>query len=204
MRDGEILPFGDPVRDSPRFYSFFLQAANDGTDRIIGWPSAASGRQGRSFNIYAEDTDIGHIGGALNLYTGIGFDSNGLQVFEGIPGSGGGTASHLICQMFGEGGGTPKLAMIGSTGTAWQSLNNVGAHVPAFFTGQYFQFNYDSDFLLFDGTNITFRVQPSKIAFFGATPAAKPTVTGSKGANAALTSLLSALATLGLITDSST
>lgn len=40
------------------------------------------------------------------------------------------------------------------------------------------------------------------IGFFGASPAAKPTVSGSKGANAALTSLLTALATLGLVTDS--
>lgn len=40
--------------------------------------------------------------------------------------------------------------------------------------------------------------------FYNATPVAKPTVTGAKGGNAALTSLLTALASLGLITDSST
>jgi hypothetical protein len=40
--------------------------------------------------------------------------------------------------------------------------------------------------------------------FFGATPVAKPTVTGSRGSNAALASALTALANLGLITDSST
>jgi hypothetical protein len=40
-------------------------------------------------------------------------------------------------------------------------------------------------------------------AFFGATAIAKPEVTGSTGANAALISLLDALADLGLITDSS-
>lgn len=37
-----------------------------------------------------------------------------------------------------------------------------------------------------------------------ATAPAKPTVTGSKGANAALTSLMSALSTLGIVTDSTT
>lgn len=42
------------------------------------------------------------------------------------------------------------------------------------------------------------------LSFYGAAPAAKPTVTGSKGGNAALASLLTALATLGLITDSTT
>jgi len=42
------------------------------------------------------------------------------------------------------------------------------------------------------------------ISFFGGTPVAKPTVTGSAGGNAALQSLLSALESLGLIVDSST
>ncbi len=40
------------------------------------------------------------------------------------------------------------------------------------------------------------------IGFFGTPKIAKPTVTGSKGANAALTSLLTQLSNLGLITDS--
>lgn len=40
--------------------------------------------------------------------------------------------------------------------------------------------------------------------FFGATPVGRPTVTGSRGGNAALASALTALASLGLITDSTT
>ncbi|MCP3817843.1 hypothetical protein NLX86_06735 [Streptomyces sp. A3M-1-3] len=42
------------------------------------------------------------------------------------------------------------------------------------------------------------------LGFYGAAAAAKPAVTGSRGGNAAVASLLSALATLGLITDNST
>jgi hypothetical protein len=42
------------------------------------------------------------------------------------------------------------------------------------------------------------------VGFYGAAPGSKPTVTGSKGGNAALGSLLNALAGLGLLTDSST
>lgn len=42
------------------------------------------------------------------------------------------------------------------------------------------------------------------VGFYGTTPVAKPTVTGSRGGNAALASLLTALAGFGLITDSST
>ena len=43
-----------------------------------------------------------------------------------------------------------------------------------------------------------------KIGFFGSAPVAKPTVTGAKGGNAAITSLLSQLAAYGLIVDSTT
>ena len=45
------------------------------------------------------------------------------------------------------------------------------------------------------------RTTASKVAFFGGTPVVKPTVTGSKGANAALTSLMTALVALGLVID---
>jgi len=40
-----------------------------------------------------------------------------------------------------------------------------------------------------------------QLGFFGNTPVARPAVTGSRGANAALASLLTAFADLGLITD---
>ena len=43
-----------------------------------------------------------------------------------------------------------------------------------------------------------------KVGFYGKPAAAKPTVTGSRGGNSALGSLISALATLGLITDGTT
>jgi len=42
------------------------------------------------------------------------------------------------------------------------------------------------------------------LGFYGATPVAKPTVSGSKNGNAALTSLMTALASLGLVTDTTT
>lgn len=40
--------------------------------------------------------------------------------------------------------------------------------------------------------------------FYGTTPVAKPTVTGAKGANVALASLIAALVAQGLITDTTT
>lgn len=42
------------------------------------------------------------------------------------------------------------------------------------------------------------------VGFFGAAPIAKPTITGSRGGNAALASLLTQLANYGLITDNTT
>lgn len=44
----------------------------------------------------------------------------------------------------------------------------------------------------------------ARAGFFGTAPALKPTVSGSRGGNAALDSLLNALSALGLITDNST
>lgn len=57
--------------------------------------------------------------------------------------------------------------------------------------------------LQYGGTN-RIKVNSTGMGFFAATPVAKPTVTGAKGGNAALTSLCTALANLGLITNSTT
>jgi hypothetical protein len=52
------------------------------------------------------------------------------------------------------------------------------------------------------GANVGVQVTAGPdVGFFGATPIAKPTVTGSKASGAALASLLTTLATLGLIVD---
>jgi len=52
-------------------------------------------------------------------------------------------------------------------------------------------------------THMTFKSDGS-VGFFGAGGVTRPTITGSRGANAALTSLLTSLSQLGLITDSTT
>jgi hypothetical protein len=66
--------------------------------------------------------------------------------------------------------------------------------------------------LIFDGRNIDIGTGTgtkiggigSVMAFYGNTPIARPAVTGSRGGNAALASLLTQLAALGLVTDSTT
>ena len=55
--------------------------------------------------------------------------------------------------------------------------------------------------LVVDGSTMI-AASSTTLGFFGSTPTAKPTVTGSRGGNAALQSLLTALANYGLITDS--
>lgn len=61
----------------------------------------------------------------------------------------------------------------------------------------------DTFTLLAFGSNQV-EVSATGIGFFTSAPVAKPTVTGSRGGNAALASLLTALANLGLITNSTT
>jgi hypothetical protein len=55
--------------------------------------------------------------------------------------------------------------------------------------------------VILNNTNGTTLIK-GNIGFYGTTPIAKPAPTGSRGGNAALASLLTALANLGLITDS--
>jgi hypothetical protein len=55
--------------------------------------------------------------------------------------------------------------------------------------------------LRLDGNGLT--ISAARLGLFSATPSAKLTVTGSRGGNAALASLLTQLATYGLVTDSS-
>uniref|UniRef100_UPI00262B47BB hypothetical protein n=1 Tax=Sphingobium sp. TaxID=1912891 RepID=UPI00262B47BB len=57
--------------------------------------------------------------------------------------------------------------------------------------------------LAVEGVNML-QIDANAMGFFGAPPVAKPAVTGSRGGNAAVTDLLAKLATLGLITNSTT
>lgn len=57
---------------------------------------------------------------------------------------------------------------------------------------------------LYGATRHTLDGAANQVGFFGATPVGRPTVSGAKGGNATLASLVTALANLGLITDSTT
>lgn len=85
----------------------------------------------------------------------------------------------------------------GSAGTnfLWTSRTDGGA------TQEFFKY-----FRQFNLTELIGQVKvgTTNVGFYGTNPVAKPAVTGSRGGNAALASLLTALASQGLITDSTT
>lgn len=64
--------------------------------------------------------------------------------------------------------------------------------------------NDDIDFFVksVSGTMIQVDAATDALAFFDATPVTQPTVTGAKGGNAALASLMTALSNLGIVVDS--
>lgn len=69
----------------------------------------------------------------------------------------------------------------------------------------YLHLNAEGDsFQLASSGGVKVEGNATGIGFFAATPVAKPAVTGSRGGNAAVAALLTALASLGLITDSTT
>lgn len=80
-----------------------------------------------------------------------------------------------------------------SSGSQWYVIKNSGAQL---------QFGFCSD--TGNPTAFPLILTHSGLGFNNASPIAKPTVTGSKGANAALTSLMTALANYGLVVDSTT
>ena len=94
-------------------------------------------------------------------------------------------------------GATEGILLAGRTISATGSSSNVSLNVDAKGTG-----TINLGYLVAAGGT---RVEPlaGKVGFYGTTPITKPTVSGSRGSNAALASLITALANLGLLTDSS-
>jgi hypothetical protein len=84
-------------------------------------------------------------------------------------------------------GASSAITILPNGGKAGVGISNTSIFTPAY------NWHVEGDFKV-DGTS----------GFNGTNPIAKPTVTGSRGGNAALASLLTALANYGLITDSTT
>jgi hypothetical protein len=105
-------------------------------------------------------------------------------------------------------GVTQDDTSIGSTGIVCRSgdIVFVGAAAGSTSLGQYGVIQSGGSWLIGSATGGSekIRVTSTGISFFGGSSQAKKTVTGSHGGNAALQSLLTALADYGLITNSTT
>ena len=170
---------------------FVFQGALSGITTIaVGTTPAAAGvvrlpnNANVSFRNAADGADVVGLYVDTNNYIHVGASATRVYVstnlyFDGITG-----------YIFHAGGGSvaaPEIALGNSTDT--------GVHAP----------DATSLSLVAGGDNVL-NISGSgalgALGFYETAPQAKPTITGSRGSNAALASLLTALATLGLVTDS--
>lgn len=173
----------------------------------------SSTQQGKAFDVMVSLSNQGGVG----FQTGIGFNASSgfnpitatgtLIATQGAGTVAGGvnlTSYTFTAQAFASTGfavqGNGTEMDVGLTGTANTYLLNF--HTGA--TGT----TYDSRIVATGGTGSngggTLFFNAANLGFYTATGVAKQTVTGSKGGNAAVTSLMAAMAALGLVTDSTT
>lgn len=129
-----------------------------------------------------------------NLYINNASDVNAITINQGLEARFGGT---VFAAPGGNGQITAvRMANTSATGGAGDYSWQVGGPT----SGR------DGELRLFHGptSKVLARFNSTGFAFHDSAPVAKPAVTGSRGGNAALASLITALASLGLITDSST
>lgn len=90
--------------------------------------------------------------------------------------------------------GANSFRLMDGSGTNWIRISRTGSITPS----NAIHFMAGGIANLYVGYSST----TPTLGFFGTSPIAKPTVTGSRGGNAALASLITALANLGLVVDS--
>ena len=149
----------------------------------VGYAPVVSGNYFGSPGVNSSASKIqNHPVNGLTLDAGITFGAAGLASAE--------TDLSLGVILF-DGGAGNQMGLSAS----WPGSGN--SHLQ-FVTG----INSDHTHMINGSTR--FVITPAGFGFNGAAAVAQPTVTGSRGGNAALASLISALAAYGLITDSST
>ncbi len=127
------------------------------------------------------DTDVGMgfdtQGAGGFTFSSHSFNAFELQIFAGNAAAWLGIASHATDPFIVSQGATDSTVYIGGKGTGGVKLVD-------------------------GGTAIKFQCNTTGIGFYATSPVAKPTISGSVGGNAAVTSIAAALATLGLVTNS--
>jgi len=161
--------------------SFVVEATQANTVNRVAIRGAATGVPPR----------ISPLGSDANI--GLQIHTKGTSIIQFMTG---GTENFRVRQVagvdslqVGAGNGGAELSVRGTTSDADVVVTGKGA----------------SGVALRGGDAVTrVRVNTTGIGFNASTPIAKPAITGSRGANAALASLLTSLASYGLITDSTT
>lgn len=151
-------------------------------DTGSGLEPASTGQVGRVSGDLAQ-VQIGNVGSELSVgrVSFVGIQLNGIENQ--------GASGLTICQ---PAKAFPQIVMgdTATTGAAFIDALNTGSG------------SLNIQTLIAGGLRLA--AAGGSLGFYGAAAMAKPTVTGSRGGNAALASLLTALASLGLITDSTT
>lgn len=151
-------------------------------------------------------------GTAHALQTGLSSSTNLTFSTTTIQGRNNGAAANINLNTLGGQTVTPVLRATGltvialaSTGHAFQTGGSASTNLAFDPTSIQARNNGAAATLNLNqlGGDILIGIVSAGLGFYGSAAVAKQTVTGSRGANAALASLLTALATLGLIVDSS-
>lgn len=175
--------------------------------------NATAGAQNKFFNSNFAAGTLAASGTGVIIY---GPTPLGIEIFAGVaikPSSGDGD---LVLQAPAS-GNAASIVMDTVDSTRWVAGKNNAAETGGNVGSDYIISRFDDTGASIDNpltitrstgvTNIlraALAAGGGTLSFYGASLQTKPTVTGAKGGNAALTSLLTILATLGLLTDSTT
>lgn len=156
---------------------------------LVNNAQAGSGLPNPYFQATGTDANIGINNvaagkGVFNWYNSGSLSRTLFRVTDA--GSGTGSSVNTLAINAHDAGSNPYIAAIGSD-------TNIDVRTVGKGTG---------GFIAQDGASgVKIQANTTGVGFFGSTPTAKPTISGSRGGNAALASLLTALAAYGLITD---
>ncbi len=186
LSDGDLILEGSGGRVEIWVADLIIDSGNDILPANAGGSDLGSG-SAQWGNIYVDDNkfiyfgDSNHYAGYVSSLTSLYFRTASVGIS--------GTSADVLIQSGGGGTGA-------TTGDVW--IETGGGSGVSTYGSIYLRPGYTT------GSGTMMELGNGTIGFYGVTPVAKPTVSGSKGGNAALASLMTALSNLGLVTDSTT
>lgn len=173
---------------------------DDGTLTLLGKSNPGSGQEDRTLAVFDPDgpSELYHAG-ALQLAT----DSFGIAIYDV-------SGDEPVISLY-QDDLTTRNAFIQAHASTGLIIRNLVHGLPVFIQSEdaggtarhLILADPDTTTSIYGAGTKNIEVGASTLGFLGTTGISKPTVSGSRGGNAALASLLTALASYGLITDSS-